>query len=132
MTMKLDAQRILLIGQPNKNGRIYTEDAANRLALLARQGILSGEFTGNDETSVNLQNVTHVVENVRVDGDYVIADVKILDTPQGLVLQDMIKAKLTPKFYSRGCGVVDIATGTIVDYVPISVDVTLDSVSHED
>lgn len=40
---------------------------------------------------VELAAVSHIIRNIRIEGDNIVGDVTILDTPKGRIVQDMIK-----------------------------------------
>lgn len=70
---------------------------------------LVGGFTGQDkfyETSETpAEDITHKCYNFRMDGDHAICDVDVLDTPKGLMLQNIMKDHES-KLSIRGTGLI--------------------------
>ena len=98
-------------GQKNQNGRIYprsilerecqryvTEYVAQRRAL--------GELDHPESSVVNLNNVSHNVLKVWWEGENLMGDVQVLDTPSGRILKTLFKENIKLGISSRGLGSV--------------------------
>lgn len=74
--------------------------------------------------NINLEKVSHSISNMAMDEDGVIsADFKILGTPQGKILQDVIDINVEFKAFSNGIATIDVLedVNTVSDYRFISV-----------
>lgn len=49
------------------------------------------EVPGDPTTTVNLARVSHLVTKMYFEGDDLFVDIKVLDTPQGLILKQLIE-----------------------------------------
>jgi len=72
----------------NKNGRIYTDEAATKIieTFKAKKNIVFGELGFPETMDVTLSNVSHTIENVRVQGNQIMGTIKILNTPSSDIL----------------------------------------------
>lgn len=50
-----------------------------------------GTFNGNSFPNVNLEDITHKINNVYIKDDCIMADIDILDTPKGGVVQEIMQ-----------------------------------------
>jgi len=129
--LKLEGELVLKAGVVNRNGRYYDQDTLNLMAKQFEERKKStpsfGEIFNDEKASrnyldVNLRNVSHETESLYVEGDVLKADIRILDTPSGNLLNDMLST--TPKsfvFRPRGSGHVS-PVGKVLDYQLVSVD----------
>ena len=98
-------------GAKNQNGRIYPKDILARevqkykeVQIAERRAL--GELDHPESSVVNLQNVSHNVQDVWWDGDDVVGKVEILSTPSGNILKELLKAGIKLGISSRGLGSV--------------------------
>jgi len=98
-------------GAKNQNGRIYPKDILARevenykkVQIAERRAL--GELDHPESSVVNLQNVSHNVQDVWWKGDDVIGKVEILSTPSGNILKELLKAGIKLGISSRGLGSV--------------------------
>jgi hypothetical protein len=66
-----------------------------------------GELGHPDVYDINLSRVSHLVKNVRIVNNYLIADIKVLDTPQGKELKRMLDDGTQFVFRPRSTGTVN-------------------------
>ena len=59
-----------------------------------------------DRISINLDRVSHVITEVRMEGANVMGKMKLLDTPVGLIAKELAKSGVRYGVSSRGTGVV--------------------------
>lgn len=83
----INSVNICELNKPNKNGRIYTYSAF--------KDVIGKSFYGSigmpkECCELNLATVSHVVENIRIEDDMLIGDVKILKTPEGKNLKELV------------------------------------------
>ena len=104
----------------NGNGRQYPHP------ILAREvkkygGIVEdnralGELDHPDSSVINLVNVSHMVTEIWMKGNDVMGKIKVLNTPSGKVLQELVGAGVKTGISSRGLGSVKEQNGqTIVE-----------------
>lgn len=104
----------LQANKKNRNGRIYPMAVMEKeVARYEKEYIEKhrafgelGHPTGDAATSINFDNVSHIIEKVWRDGDYFKARAKILDTPKGKIVQELIKNGCQLGVSSRALGSV--------------------------
>ncbi len=113
----------------NRNGRIYGKHLCEREINTFQDKIIKrralGELDHPPTPTVNLNNVSHLIESLQMDGNDGIGVSKLLDTPKGLVAQILIKEGILLGVSTRGVGTL---TGDLVndDYKLITVDIVAD------
>jgi hypothetical protein len=70
-----------------------------------------GELDHPDDSVINLRNVSHLVTDIWWEGNDVMAKIKILDTPSGKVVKDLINSGVKLGISSRGMGSVQESMG---------------------
>lgn len=106
---------LMYFNQETKNGRIYKKDSTNipELKSRAKSNALMGEIDHPDSLDVNLGNVSHLITEIE-DYSYVLSGtIKILDTPKGRMLKQLVEADLVV-FRPRSQGIVN-PDGTVSD-----------------
>lgn len=103
----------------NGNGRIYPCDVLRKeiknYQVVIKDNRALGELDHPDDSVINLRNVSHVVTDMWWEGKDVMGKIKILDTPSGRILKDLINSGIKLGISSRGLGSVKESTqGTIV------------------
>ena len=104
----------------NGNGRVYPhkvlmKEVENYKKLVKERRAL-GELDHPDDSVINLKNASHLVTEIWWDSKDVMGKVKILDTPSGKVLQELVKSGVSLGISSRGMGSVsESRDGTIVE-----------------
>lgn len=92
----------------NKNGRIYPrgimEKEVNRYQDLIREKRSLGELGHPPNPTINLNQVSHLITELRMDGNNVIGKAKILGTPMGKIAENFIKEGVRLGVSSRGLG----------------------------
>ena len=63
-----------------------------------------GELGHPEGPQLNLERVSHLIKELRVDGNDVYGKAKILDTPYGKIVKDLIKEGVKIGVSSRGMG----------------------------
>ena len=104
----------------NQNCRIYPKDILEREVKAYMEGPVKenramGELDHPESSVINLQNVSHNIKNCWWDGDDVMGEVEILNTPAGNILKSLFAAGITVGISSRGMGSVEenISEGTV-------------------
>jgi hypothetical protein len=91
----------------NKNGRVYpTETLANEVARYNREFVEQnrayGELGHPQGPTINLERVSHMIKSLRQENDNFIGKVKIMDTPYGNIVKNLMKEGAKLGFSSRG------------------------------
>ena len=104
----------------NGNGRVYPHNVLMRevenYQKLVKERRALGELDHPDDSVINLKNASHLVTEIWWQNKDVMGKVKILDTPSGKVLQELVKSGVSLGISSRGMGSVSEGNrGTIVE-----------------
>jgi len=94
----------------NRNGRVYrkpiVEKELDRYQSLISEKRALGELGHPPNPSINLNQVSHLITNLRFEGNDVYGKAKILDTPMGKIAQNFIEEGVRLGVSSRGLGSV--------------------------
>lgn len=97
-------------GKPNANNRIYPRDILERedrrYQELINERRALGELDHPDSPVVQLENVSHLVTETNWDGENLIGEIEVLDTPKGQILGKLVERKIKLGISSRGLGSV--------------------------
>jgi len=92
----------------NKNGRIYPrgimEKELDRYQNLIKEKRSLGELGHPPNPQINLNNVSHLITNLKFEGNDIVGKAKILDTPMGKIAQNFIEEGVGLGVSSRGLG----------------------------
>jgi len=104
----------------NGNGRVYPHKVLMRevenYSKLVKERRALGELDHPEDSVINLKNASHMVTDVWWDNKDVMGKVKVLNTPSGKVLQELVNSGVKLGISSRGLGSVHEGTGgTIVE-----------------
>ncbi len=104
----------------NGNGRVYPHKVLMRevknYAKLVKERRALGELDHPDDSVINLRNASHMVTDIWMEGNNVMGKIKVLNTPSGQVLQELVRADVNVGISSRGMGSVSESAGqTIVE-----------------
>ena len=104
----------------NHNGRVYPRKILDREVKNYMMGPVKdnramGELDHPESSVINLQNVSHTVKKCWWEGDDVMGNVEILNTPAGNILKALFAAGITVGISSRGMGSVEenLSEGTV-------------------
>ena len=110
--------RIQTADKQNGNGRVYPYEVLKRemdnYKKIIADNRACGELDHPDDSVVNLKNVSHMVTDVWWEGKDVMGKIKVLDTPSGRILKDLINAGVKLGISSRGLGSVKESMGNTV------------------
>lgn len=91
-----------------ENKRLYRESLwrreFGRLAEAMDNRRMFGELDHPSDGRTKLQRVSHLVTGLRIDGNEVIGEAEVLDTPNGRILKTLAQAKASVGVSSRGYG----------------------------
>jgi hypothetical protein len=92
----------------NGNGRYYPKELWERemdkYSQIINENRAMGELDHPDSSIINLKNVSHIIREVRWDGDKVFGKIEILPTSSGNILKALIENNVTVGVSSRGLG----------------------------
>ena len=93
----------------NRNGRMYPKEVMQKeVARYTAESIdkkrAYGELGHPDGPTVNLDRVSHMIVGLKEDGDNYIGRAKILDTPMGRIVKELIGEGASLGVSSRGLG----------------------------
>jgi len=104
----------------NGNGRVYPHKVlmkeVENYGKLVKERRALGELDHPEDSVINLKNASHLVTDIWWKDKDVMGKVKVLDTPSGKVLQELVKSGVSLGISSRGMGSVrEDQGGTIVE-----------------
>lgn len=111
----------------NANQRMYPvneiQKAVESVQARIKDGYpVLGECDHPPELTVNVDRVSHIIENMWMDGADGFGKLKIVPTPMGNIIRTLIESGATLGVSSRGSGEVDNA-GKVSNYEIITVDI---------
>lgn len=111
----------------NQNQRIYPVTEINKAVKSIQERIQSGvsvlgEADHPDDLNINLDRVSHVIENMWMNGSDGYGKLKILPTPMGNICKTLIESGCKIGVSSRGSGNVD-DRGYVSEFEIITVDI---------
>lgn len=110
----------------NRNGRKYPLHEISRAVELGNQMIkesngIFGELDHPQTLTINLDRISHVITELRMDGTNAIGKAKILNTPMGNIARTLIESGVRMGVSSRGAGAVT-TEGVVEGFGFITVD----------
>jgi len=118
----------------NRNGRVYPgeimeQEIGRYNNEYVKQNRAMGELGHPEGPTVNLERVSHIIKNLSVDGKQIIGEAKIMDTPYGKIVKNLIDEGAKLGVSSRGMGSLKEQDGVNVvqeDFMLAAVDVVAD------
>ena len=113
--------------QRNQNGRVYPlaeiKKAVDEIDQRIRKGeTVMGELDHPPELQINLDRVSHIIEDMWMDGNNGIGKLKLIETPMGNIASALMKAGAALGVSSRGSG--NVSDNGIVDgFECVTVDI---------
>ena len=99
----------------NGNGRVYPRKILERemknYMMLIKESRALGELDHPDDSVINLKNASHMVTDAWWDGNNVMGKVKVLNTPSGKILQQLVNDGVKLGISSRALGSVNESDG---------------------
>lgn len=97
-------------GKPNANNRIYPREILERedrrYQELIRDRRACGELDHPDSPVVQLENVSHLITATNWEGQNLVGEIEVLDTPKGQILGKLVERNVKLGISSRGLGSV--------------------------
>ena len=118
----------------NRNGRIYPkgvmEGAVNRyVEEQVSKGRAVGELNHPDGPTVNLDKVSHLITDLRMEGNDVMGKARILNTPMGQIVKGLLEGGVQLGVSTRGMGSLEQRNGVMYvkdDFMLNTVDIVQD------
>jgi hypothetical protein len=111
----------------NRNGRSYplaeisaAVDGANK-TIAETKGIF-GELDHPQTLTINLDRISHVITEMRMDGNNAIGRAKLLSTPMGNIAKELVNSGVALGVSSRGAGSVT-ESGGVQGFQFVTVDI---------
>ena len=106
--------------QKNRNGRIYplgimTNEVTRYNKDLVSRHRAMGELNHPQGPTVNLDRVSHMIKDLKCEGNDVVGKAKLLDTPMGNIAKNLVNEGAQLGVSSRGMGSLEEKNG--VNYV---------------
>jgi len=100
----------------NRNGRVYpVQTLAKEVARYTKEFINKkrafGELGHPDGPTVNLERVSHMITSLKSEGKNFIGEAKIMDTPYGKIVKNLIDEGAQLGVSSRGMGSIQTMQG---------------------
>jgi hypothetical protein len=101
----------------NRNGRVYPYDILAKEVTKYNKNFIKenrafGELGHPDGPTVNLERVSHMITDLHPDGKDFIGEAKIMDTPMGKIVKNLMDEGAKLGVSSRGMGSLDEKGGT--------------------
>ena len=111
----------------NHNGRVYPLNEISKAVKTLQEKIeggysVLGEADHPDDLNINLDRVSHVIENIQMNGSDGIGKLKLLPTPMGNICTTLIESGVKLGVSSRGSGNVT-EDGKVSDFEIVTVDI---------
>ena len=100
----------------NRNGRVYpVQTLAKEVARYTKEFINKkrafGELGHPDGPTVNLERVSHMITSLKPEGKNFIGEAKVMDTPYGKIVKNLIDEGAQLGVSSRGMGSIQQSQG---------------------
>ena len=118
----------------NRNGRIYPrpimEKAVQKyVSEQVSKGRAVGELNHPDGPTINLDKVSHLITELKCEGNNVMGKARILDTPMGQIVKGLLEGGVQLGVSTRGMGSLEQRGGTMYvkdDFMLNTVDIVQD------
>lgn len=118
----------------NRNGRVYPKQIMeNAVGKYVKEQVSQkravGELNHPDGPTVNLDKVSHLITDLRFEGNDVVGKASILDTPMGKIVQGLLDGGVRLGVSTRGMGSLEQRNGAMYvkeDFMLNAVDIVQD------
>jgi Prohead core protein serine protease len=115
-------------GVENHNKRTYPireiAKAVNQINETLKKGqSVLGEVDHPEDLKINLDRVSHMIQNMWMDGNCGYGKLKVLPTPMGNLVKTMLQSGVKLGVSSRGSGNVSDHSGEVSDFEIVTVDI---------
>jgi hypothetical protein len=121
------AGRMMAAEQMNLNKRIYKKDEIKAAVAQINEKIkdgnyIMGELNHPENLSIDLKNVSHIITEAWMEGNNAVGKCKILNTPSGQIVKQLIEGGVRLGVSSRGTGNVT-NEGIVEDFSFVTLDI---------
>jgi hypothetical protein len=118
--------RFMVAETENGNRRKYPINEIARAVTEVNERIaagytICGELNHPSDLQVNLERVSHIITEMRMDGNCAVGKAKILNTPMGVLTKNLIDGGVKLGVSSRGSG--NVNEGVVSDFNFVTVDI---------
>jgi hypothetical protein len=111
----------------NRNGRSYplseiSQAVENANKVISETNGIFGELDHPQTLTINLDRISHVITEMRMDGNNAIGRAKLLETPMGNIARELVKSGVALGVSSRGAGAVT-ESGGVSGFQFVTVDI---------
>lgn len=115
-------------GVKNANQRVYPVNEIDKAVSTINEQLkggysVLGELDHPEDLKINLDRVSHMIEQMWMDGPAGHGKLKILPTPMGQLVKTMLESGVKLGVSSRGSGNVNESNGHVSDFEIITVDI---------
>jgi hypothetical protein len=120
--------------QKNRNGRVYPRPIMEKAVKTyvdtqVNKKRAVGELNHPEGPTVNLDKVSHLITDLRFEGNDVVGKAQILDTPMGKIVKGLLDGGVQLGVSTRGMGSLEQKNGTMYvreDFILNTVDIVQD------
>lgn len=120
--------------QKNRNGRVYPKPIMERaVGKYVKEQVSKkravGELNHPEGPTVNLDKVSHLITDLRFEGNNVVGKAQILDTPMGKIVKGLLEGGVQLGVSTRGMGSLENRNGVAYvkdDFHLATVDIVQD------
>lgn len=110
----------------NGNGRVYPLNEIKAAVDFAQKRIQEGHFIAGElnhpsDLQINLERVSHIITEIRMDGNNAVGKMKLLNTPMGIIAKNLLEGGLRLGVSSRGSG--SVVEGQVQGFQFLTVDI---------
>lgn len=100
----------------NRNGRVYPLQEITSAVNGAQQRIkeqrgIFGELDHPQTLTINLDRISHVITDLRMEGSNAVGKARLLETPMGKIARELVNSGVALGVSSRGAGTVTESGG---------------------
>ena len=113
-------QGVLSDFKSNRNGRIYPRELWENVLnsdyvkeMIESHGLVGELDHPEERLEISLQNVSHVINDMWIEGDQVLGTIDILPTPSGKIVSELLDYGTDIGISSRGAG--SVGSNNVVD-----------------
>ena len=115
----------------NRNGRVYPVDTLAKEVKRYTETFINkkrafGELGHPDGPTVNLERVSHMITSLKGEGKNFIGEAKVMDTPYGKIVKNLIDEGAQLGVSSRGMGSIQGSTVGKDFYLATAADIVAD------
>ena len=121
--------------QKNRNGRVYPRDVMeSAVGRYVEEQVSTGRAVGElnhpDGPTVNLDKVSHLITELRWEGNDVVGKARILNTPNGMIVKGLLEGGVKIGVSTRGMGSLERSNDGVMkvgkDFILNTVDIVQD------